>query len=135
MPRAKSAAFGLGLAVLVAVIAQGLITLAGACMPVEVIEAADTGDQFFECMKKPIPFCDAMALGAGGCTGDPTAKSPVVRELPTNVSYPLGCVANVIEPIAGNDCRVAATCRCVAVAPDAGEDAGEAPRPGWSCFP
>ncbi len=102
------------------------------CKPVTVLAGQDAAAFFRDCPKKPIPFCDAMAPGAaGGCRADTDAANALVRELPPGVTYPLGCVANLVAPIADGDCRVAATCSCVKSVSDAGT---EAPA-GWSCFP
>ena len=102
----------------------------GACKPVEVIAAPDAASEERYCEPLPIAFCEAGAPTGDTCIGDPTAKSFVVKTLPTDAGYRIGCVVNLLVHTAEKDCRIGATCKCVQ-APDASASVTAE----WSCFP
>lgn len=85
-----------------------------------------------DCTVSAVAYCDAGAPSgpaAEGCTATADHPSAVVRSLPRTGSYPVGCVASVLDKGKVDSCGVSATCRCVG--PDGGSDAGAA----WACDP
>jgi len=76
-----------------------------------------------ECTVTSVAYCDAGPPGSAGCAAATEAESAVVRGLPRDVVYPVGCLASALER-EQNECGVNASCRCV--------EAGDA-SVAWSC--
>jgi hypothetical protein len=104
-----------------------------ACNDAELVQRPDAG-QVNACVARAVTFCDAMAPSAGGCVAD--VNDPRAKLLPNDASYPLGCLATVLDghqDVSGT-CIVSESCRCDG--PDAGDDGGGTPPPlHWSCSP
>jgi len=66
-----------------------------------------------DCPDAAFSRCDAMAPGAGGCTGEPEADGGAAR-ISADVSWPPGCVVNVPSTYvtALGECLVAYACTC-----------------------